>query len=275
MAMKAEVDSTSLDKENALMLSESKYFYIRSLAKGMHILELLSDNEALTVTEVAKHMKMNRAGSHRFLSTLRELGYADKDDSARYYLTSKVIELGMKVLDRFEIRKIARPFLQELSGKFNETINLGYFNGKEVLTIDKIDSTEILRMDAGIGGGEPAYCTSLGKAILAFLPDTQLETYLRSVELRAFTPNSVTSKKKLREELMHIKENGYAIDDEELSVGLRCIGAPLFDRNGQARYAISISGPSIRFGSKRTEQMQREIKKICHRLSEKIGRFSF
>ena len=107
-----------------MIKSESKYFFIRSFAKGMNVLELLSDNEALTVTQVAKLMNINRAGSHRFLSTLKELGYADKDDSSRYYLTSKVIELGMKVLDRFEIRKIARPFLQELSAKFNETINL-------------------------------------------------------------------------------------------------------------------------------------------------------
>jgi len=263
------------DKENALMQSEDKYFFIRSLAKGMHILELLSDNEALTVTQIAKLMNINRAGSHRFLSTLKELGYADKDESSRYYLTSKVIGLGMKVLDRFEIRKIARPFLQELSTKFNETINLGYFNGEEVLTIDKIESTEILRMDAGIGGREPAYCTSLGKAILAFIPDTQLETYLRVVELTAFTPNTVTLKDKLKEELTDIKENGYAIDDEELSVGLRCIGAPLFNHNGQVRYAISISGPSIRFGSKRIEQMQRELKKICKNLSGKMGNHYF
>lgn len=263
------------DKEHATMNSGEKYFFIRSLSKGLHILELLSDNEALTVTQVAKLMNINRAGSHRFLSTLKELGYADKDESSRYYLTPKVIELGMKVLDRFEIRKIAHPFLQELSTKFNETINLGYFNGNEVLTIDKIDSTEILRMDAGIGGGEPAYCTSLGKAILAFLPDAQLEKYFNTVELTAYTPNSVTSKEKLKEELLQIKENGYAIDDEELSVGLRCIGAPLFDHRGQALYAISISGPSIRFGSKRIEEMQRELKKICQSLSGKIGSFSF
>jgi DNA-binding IclR family transcriptional regulator len=263
------------DNENASMLSENKYFFIRSLAKGLHILELLADSEALTVTQVAQMMDINRAGSHRFLSTLKELGYADKDDSSRYYLTSKVIELGMKVLDRFEIRKIAHPFLQELSSKFNETINLGYFNGEEVLTIDKIDSTEILRMDAGIGGGEPAYCTSLGKAILAFLPDTQLENYLDIVELTAFTPSTVTSKEKLREELIHIKEDGYAIDDEELSIGLRCIGAPLFDRNRQARFAISISGPSIRFGSKKIEEMRRELKKISQVLSGKMGSYSF
>jgi DNA-binding IclR family transcriptional regulator len=271
----AKMDFHDQDKANALMQSEGKYFFIRSLAKGIHILELLSDNEALTVTQVAKLMNMNRAGSHRFLSTLKELGYADKDESSRYYLTSKVIELGMKVLDRFEVRKIARPFLQELSTKFNESINLGYFNGEEVLTIDKIDSTEILRMDAGIGGGEPAYCTSLGKAILAFLPDTQLEEYLQKIELTPFTPNTVISKDKLKEELMHIKENGYSIDDEELSEGLRCIGAPLFDHNGQALYAISISGPSIRMGSKRIEEIQRELKKICKNLSGKMGNHSF
>ena len=258
-----------------MIKSADKYFFIRSFAKGMTVLELLSDNEALTVTQVAKLMSINRASSHRFLSTLKELGYADKDDSARYFLTSKVIELGMKVLDRFEIRKIARPFLQELSAKYNETINLGYFNGEEVLTIDKIDSTEILRMDAGIGGGEPAYCTSLGKAILAFLPDMQLEEYLQAIELTPFTPNTVIAKDKLKEELIRIKENGYCIDDEELSVGLRCVGAPLFNHSGQALYAISISGPSIRMGSKKIEDMQRELKKICQNLSGKMGNHHF
>jgi DNA-binding IclR family transcriptional regulator len=260
---------------HALMESDCKYFFIRSFAKGMKALELLSDNEFLTVSQLAKLMSINRASSHRFLSTLKELGYADKDDSSRYYLTSKVIELGMKVLDRFEIRKIARPFLQELSNKFNETTNLGYFNGEEVLTIDKMDSTERLRMDAGIGGGEPAYCTSLGKAILAFLPDRHLDEYLQTTELIPFTPNTVISKDKLMEELRHIKENGYAIDDEELSIGLRCVGAPLFDHNGQVRYAISLSGPSIRMGSKKIEEMRRELKKICQILSGKMGNYHF
>jgi DNA-binding IclR family transcriptional regulator len=269
------MDIEDHDREKDCKKNDDKYYFIRSFAKGMKVLELLSDNEALTVTQVAKLMNINRASSHRFLSTLKELGYANKDDSARYFLTSKLIELGMKVLDRFEIRKIARPFLQELSAKFNETINLGYFNGKEILTIDKIDSTEILRMDAGIGGGEPAYCTSLGKAILAFLPDKQLDEYLQAIELTPFTPNTVVSKDKLTQELMQIKENGYSIDDEELSVGLRCVGAPLFNHSGQALYAMSISGPSIRMGSKRIEEMQRQLKKICQNLSGTMGDYYF
>jgi DNA-binding IclR family transcriptional regulator len=261
--------------ENALPKNEGKYFFISSLAKGIRILELLSDNDDLSVTQVAKLMNINRSSSHRFLSTLRELGYVDRDNQSRYFLTSKVIELGTKVLDRFEIRKIAYPFLREVASKFNETINLGFFNGEEVLTIDKIDSTEILRMDAGIGGSEPAYCTSLGKAILAYLPENELEEYLKSIELTPNTPNTVTSKEKLKEELMLIREDGYAIDDEELSIGLRCIGAPVFNRSGKALYAISISGPSIRFGNKRLKEMQKELKRICKSLSEKLRSQSF
>jgi DNA-binding IclR family transcriptional regulator len=266
--------SQDQDKEKDLTKSENKYFFIGSLAKGLNILELLSDNETLTVTQVGKLMNINRASSHRFLSTLRELGYAEKDENSRYKLTSKLIEIGMKVLDRFEVRNIVHPFLQELSSKFNETINLGYFNGKEILTIDKIDSTEILRMDAGIGGREPAYCTSIGKAILAFLPDKQLEEYFKAIELTPLTPNTVTSKEKLKKELMHIKENGYAVDDEELCIGLRCVGAPVFDHRSHAKYALSIAGPAIRFGSKRVDEMQRELRTICERLSKSLGSFS-
>jgi DNA-binding IclR family transcriptional regulator len=255
--------------------SAEKYFFIRSFAKGMNALEFLADKEFLTVAQLAKLMNINRASSHRFLSTLRELGYAEKDENSRYYLTSKVIELGMKVLDRFEIRKIAYPFLQELSNKFNETTNLGYFNGREVLTIDKIDSTERLRMDAGVGGGEPAYCTSLGKAILAFLPEQKLEAYLQTTELKSFTQNTVVTTDKLKNELLHIREDGYAVDDEELSIGLRCVGAPLIDHNGHAFYAVSLSGPSIRMGSKKIDEMQRELRRICKDLSEKMQKYHF
>jgi DNA-binding IclR family transcriptional regulator len=102
-----------------------------------------------------------------------------------------------------------------------------------------------------------------------------LKEYLQAVELTPFTPNTVVSKDKLKKELMQIKENGYSIDDEELSVGLRCVGAPLFNHSGQALYAISLSGPSIRMGSKRIEEMQRALKKICQNLSGKMGDYYF
>lgn len=254
-----------------MVKNKENYFFINSLAKGMKALEILSDNEMLSVTQIAKIMNINRASSHRFLSTLRELGYVDKDSNSKYFLTLKPLMLGMKLLDRFDIRKIAQPFLQELASKFNETINLGFFNGKEVMTIDKIDSTEILRMDASVGGSEPAHCTSLGKAILAYLPEQELEEYLDKAELKPRTAHTLTSKDQIKEELNKIRENGYAVDDEEFSVGLRCVGAPIFDYKGQAKYAISISGPSIRFGHKRIDEMQIELRQAASRLSESWG----
>jgi DNA-binding IclR family transcriptional regulator len=250
---------------------KKKYFFISSLAKGIKILELLSDNDTLSVTEIAKLMKINRASSHRFLSTLKELGYVDQDENSKYHLEFKLLSLGIKLLDRFEIRKIAQPFLQELSSKFNETINLGFFNGKAMMTIDKIDSTQILRMDAAVGGTEPAYCTSFGKAILAYLPEPDLEKYLENMEFEAYTPNTITSKKMLREELLQIREKGYSIDNEEFTIGLRCIGAPIFNYDGQAQFALSISGPAIRFDNKRIDAMQKELRIISSRLSEKLG----
>ncbi len=255
--------------------NNDKYFFINSLAKGMKVLELLSDNDTLSVTQVARLMDINRAGSHRFLSTLRELGYVDKDEDSKYHLTSRIIILGMKLLDRFEIRKIAQSFMQELATTFNETINLGLFDGKGVLTIDKIDSTEILRMDAGEGGEEPAYCTSMGKAILAYLSDNELEKYFEKSELKAFTINTLTSKDDIKKEILSIKEKGYAIDDEELSMGLRCIGAPIFSHDGKVRYAMSISGPTIRLGSKRIDEMKTKLRTITERLSEKLGSVRF
>jgi DNA-binding IclR family transcriptional regulator len=258
-------------RKETLSDGKKKYFFINSLAKGIKILELLSDNDTLSVTEIARLMNINRASSHRFLSTLRELGYVDQDENLKYRLEFKLLSLGIKLLDRFEIRKIAQPFLQELSSKFNETVNIGFFNGREMMTIDKIDSTQILRMDAAVGGAEPAYCTSFGKAILAYLPDRDLVEYLEITELKAYTPNTLTSKKMLREELMRIRKKGYSIDDEEFTIGLRCIGAPIFNHNGQAQFALSISGPAIRFDHKRIDSMQRELRIICGRLSEKLG----
>jgi DNA-binding IclR family transcriptional regulator len=255
--------------------NNDKYFFINSLAKGMNILELLSENDTLSVVQAGRLMDINRASSHRFLSTLRELGYVDKDENSKYHLTSKLLMLGMKLLDRFEIRKVAQPFMQELAIMFNETINLGFFSGTEIITIDKIDSTEILRMDSGVGGKEPAHCTSMGKAILSYLPDIELEKYFEKSELKAFTINTLTSKDDIKKEILSIREKGYAIDDEEFSMGLRCVGAPIFSHDSNVCYAMSISGPTTRLKSEKIDKIKTELRKIAECLSEKLGSVRF
>jgi DNA-binding IclR family transcriptional regulator len=251
--------------------SGEKYFFISSLAKGIKVLELLGEKEKLTVSGVAKCLGFNRAGSHRFLATLQDLGYVEKNENNRYQLTSKILELGMKFASRFEIRQAARPYMEELSMAFKETVNLGLFDANEILHLDKIDSREILRIDSPVGSRAPAYCTALGKAILSVLPPKDLAIYLDKVKLRPHGPNTITFEKELRRELEQTLKRGFAIDKEELAVGLCCVAAPVFDHTGRAPYAISISAPAIRLTAERLDQIQMVIKAVCRKLSEKLG----
>ena len=252
-------------------VSGEKYFFIGSLAKGIKIMELLAEQKQLTVSRVARLLDTNRAASHRFLATLRELGYVEKDEDDRYRLTFKIFEIGMKVAKRFEIGQIARPLMQELALASGETVNLGHFDGKAVLHIDKIDSREILRMDFPIGSRAPAYCTALGKAVLAFLPREEFERFLSRTTLKPHGPNTITTKKRFRLAIDDIRHRGYAVDDEELSAGLRCVAAPVFDHTGRVTYAVSVSGPSLRMTPKRIEDIHPLVQKICRRLSQQLG----
>jgi len=250
--------------------AKEKYYQIASLEKGIRVLELLSDQNELTVSSVAAQLGFNRAASHRFLATLRDLGYVEKNENNRYHLTFKIMEIGMKVANRFEIRTAARGYMQELSRAFNETVNLGYWKGQKILHLDKIDSLEILRIDTPLGSWAPAYCTALGKSILAYLPADELEEYLKGVKLVPHSPRTITSKKQLRQELIKILQQGYALDDEELSLGLRCVAAPVFDHTGHVRYALSVSAPSSRMTREVIEKVQQRIRDVCQRLSARL-----
>jgi len=248
-----------------------KYYVIASLGKGLRVLELLADHGELGVSAVADQLETNRAGCHRFLLSLRDLGYVEKTEEGRYRLTFKVLELGMKKLERFEIRHTAHPMMQELSRAYGETVNLGFWDGHAIVHLDKINSTEILRMDSGLGSLAPAYCTGLGKAILAFLPKEEVDAYLETIQFEQLTPNTINSNDALKEALMVIRRKGVAIDNEELSIGLRCVGAPVFDYTGRASFALSISGPTHRMSDERIDAMSETLQAVCRRLSQKIG----
>jgi DNA-binding IclR family transcriptional regulator len=252
-------------------MAEKKYYNIASLEKGIRILELLAAHGELSVSEAARLMATNRAGSHRFISTLKDLGYVEKNSNNKYQPTLKIMALSQKVANRFEIRRLAKPYMHRLSMMYKETINLGLFKNQEIIHIDKIDSLEILRMDSALGDKAPAYCTGLGKSILAFLPDHELTYYLDTVDRRPLAPNTITDRDEFLAELARIRQNGYAIDDEEMNIGLRCIAAPIFDHNHYPAYAISISGPAMRLTHRTLENMKSNILKTTEDLSRKMG----
>ncbi len=248
-----------------------KYYFVSSLAKGMRILEHLAANGESSAARVAAYLNTSRAASHRFLSTLRDLGYVEKTKEGRFRLTFKVLELGMQILEGFEIRHIAHPYMEEAAAAFGETVNLGHWDGKAIVHVDKINSTEIFRLDVGLGAVAPAYCTGLGKAVLAFLPEVEFEAYLSAVTLEAMTPRTITDPQTLRTEIKRIRKRGYAVDNQELSLGLRCVAVPIFDYTGRPTYAMSVSAPVSRMSAEKTQAIQTKLRSLCREISRQIG----
>ena len=248
-----------------------KYYFVSSLAKGLRILEHLAASGEMSAARVAEHLKTSRAAGHRFLTTLCDLGYVEKTKEGRFRLTFKVVELGMRKLEAFEIRHIAQPYMQEAALAFGETVNLGHWDGKAIVHLDKINSTEILRLDVGMGAVAPAYCTGLGKAVLAFLPAQEFEDFLCSVKLVPMSPKTITDPQTLRAEIERVRKRGYAVDNQELSLGLRCVGVPIFDYTGRPTYAMSVSAPVSRMSAEKIKAIQTKLRSLCRQISRQIG----
>jgi len=248
----------------------TKYFFISSLQRGIEVFELLANYGSLSVSQVASMLGYNRSAAHRFLSTLKELGYVQQTHSKEYEPTFKILELCTKVSSRFEIRKSASLFMRSLSQKTKETINLGVIQGTDIIHLDKIESTELLRIDPEIGSRAPAQHTALGKAILAFIPTEELKKFCRNSDWTSLTPYSKTTDEELIQELKKIRSSGWAIDNEELCLGLRCIAVPIFDHLDYPRYAISISGPTLRMSEDRILRMCDDLLSVSRELSRRL-----
>ncbi|MDR2368365.1 MAG: IclR family transcriptional regulator [Deltaproteobacteria bacterium] len=227
-------------------MGEKKYYQISSLEKGLKVLEAIVEHGRLTVTGVARLLGINRASSHRFITTLRDLGYVRRDAHGDYEATFKLLELGMTQADKFEIRRMAKPVMRDLAAEFDETVNLGILDNDQVVYLDKVESRELLRMDSGVGTTSPPYATALGKAMAAYLPAKDLSDLVDKFSFCALTPNTITSKEAFQVEMEAIRRKGYAVDNEELALHLYCIAAPIFDFNGYPSYAMSVSGPASR-----------------------------
>ena len=250
-------------------MEDKKYYQIGSLEKGIKILETIIEHGEMTVTEAAKQLDINRASAHRFITTLRDLGYVRKNQHGNYEATFKMLELGMRQADKFEIRRLAKPAMRDLAAEFDETVNLGLLDNGLVVYLDKVESRELLRMDSGVGTTCHPCATALGKAMMAYLPDDERDRLLAGIELSPITPHTITDMDRLGKELGKIRKNGYAIDNEELALDLYCIAAPIFDFNGYPSFAMSVSGPVRRI--KAMKDIPQRLLEATRMLSKQLG----
>jgi IclR family acetate operon transcriptional repressor len=250
---------------------KAKYYRIGSLEKGVKIIDLLTRRGPLSLSEVAAELKVDRSVCHRALLTLRDLGLVSQPGGSGYRLTMSLFEMGMRLVNRLEVKQVVRPFMEKLSGTYRETVNLGIKDGDQVVYLDRTESTQLVRADLAIGTRIPIHCTALGKAILAFRPEAEQAAFCAGDTLPAYTARSITSPQQFSRQLADIRRKGMALDDEELYAGLRCVAAPVVDHTGFAAYALSLAGPSSRLSVADLLKIGADLKQTCARISAILG----
>jgi len=246
---------------------------LKALDKSLAILEILSqENSPLSIAELSERLGIYPSTIHRILDTLRYWGYVEQDShTQRYQLGLKVLELGMTKLQGMELIKEATSYLKELQNQSNETVHLAILEEGEVLYIDKEESSQSIRMVSRVGRRVPAHCTALGKVLLAYLDEEEQEKVLNEKGLSPFTENTITNKKKLREELSKVREQGFAEDRGEHQKDVRCLAVPIKDHRGTVIAAVSLSAPAFRMNASKKKKLKKTLIQAGEDISKRLG----
>lgn len=231
-------------------------YAIEALERGLSVLTLFSNaTSELTLTEISKSADLNMTTSLRIASTLESAGYLRRDpETKRYRPSLKVLQLGFSALRSMDNRQVARPHLERLSRETGETVSHSVLDGLEIVYIDRIRNRQIVGVLLGLGSRLPAHCTSMGKAMLAYLPEDQLKTRLNGAVLEACTGNTIIETDSLEADLTKVRRRGYAINHQELAIGLRAVAAPIWGEHGEVVAAINISGSTETISRSRLRQ---------------------
>ncbi len=241
---------------------------IQSLERAINVLDCLTDMPGMTLTEIASKLDQSPATIYRVLSTYESRAIVEMDPiSQEWFIGAESFRLGSAFLRRTGLAERARPFMRELMEETGETANLGTLVHDEVMFLSQVETQENIRAFFPPGTKSPLHASGIGKALLANAEEAKIKTYLERSKLEPFTPNTLSTPKALEEELLIIKEQGYAFDNEEKSIGMRCVAAPIFNFYGEVIAGISISGPSIRLPLKRIEEVSEIVKKKAELLS--------
>jgi IclR family transcriptional regulator, KDG regulon repressor len=240
---------------------------VQTLARGLMVLEKLAEApDGLSITELAETFKVDKGSMSRVLQTLSKYGYAEKDERTRKYISGpQIVRLSRALLKGMELRETAKPYLQELVDQTGECAHLAILAKGEALYIDQAESPSALRVTTGVGTLGPLHCTALGKVLLAYtdypIPDT----------LQSFTFRTITDPSALQLHIEQVKNQGYAMDDEEYNPGVRCIAVPVLDYRDRCIAAIGISGPTSRLPLETFADVVKTVQEIGKTLSARLS----
>jgi IclR family pca regulon transcriptional regulator len=241
--------------------------FVQSLERGLSVIRAFgTDRARMTLSEVAREAELSRASARRFLHTLVELGYVVTDGRV-FALRPQVLELGYAYLSSLSLPEVAQPHLEQLAEDVGESSSVAVLDGSDIVYVARVATHRIMSAAIQIGTRFPAVATSMGRAVLAHVPDGEREALLAAVTLAPLTPRTITDKGVLRAELATVREQGWALVDQELEEGLRSVAAPLRDGTGRVVAAVNVSAP-VRRGP--VEQMATEILTALLRAAREI-----
>lgn len=220
--------------------SEGDPNFVLSLARGLKVIETFEGHtEGQSVADVARRTGFSRAAARRLLMTLEALGYAESVGRT-YRLKTRVLKLGFSYLSSTSLPALAQPILEHVTDVLHESSSLSVLEGDEIVYLARSAAKRVMSVGLSVGSRLPAYCTSMGRVLLAALPPEKLSAYLDRVELKALTPRTITDKERLQQTLDRVRESGFALIDEELELGLRSIAVPVRNRTSRVMGAMNI-----------------------------------
>jgi DNA-binding IclR family transcriptional regulator len=243
---------------------------VSSVKKAMDILMLFTEHSSgLSLGEISRRIDLHKSSILRTLSTLASSGIIEKDsENGTYRLGLLILEMAGNVLERYDFREQAKPFLEKLADKTGEIIHLSILDGGEIIYLDKKGAAQPLTVATKIWGRHPAHCSAMGKVLLSGLSRDEMEKALGPGPYQRMTKNTITDPAVLYQVLQCVRHDGYAIDDEEAFQGIRCVAAPVVGRDGCILAAISATVPKQRMESERTIEMCGLIKDAAEKISE-------
>ncbi|WP_017596268.1 IclR family transcriptional regulator domain-containing protein [Nocardiopsis potens] len=220
--------------------------YVQSLERGLAVIRAFSaERPEMTLSDAARATGLTRAAARRFLLTLTDLGYV-RSDGRLFALTPRVLELGYAYLSAAGLPEVAQPHLQALAAEVRESSSVSVLDGDSVVYVARAATSRIMRVAISVGTRFPACYTSMGRVLLASRPPAEIDAHLERAELPALTRHTLTDPAELRAELDRIRDQGWAIIDQELEEGLRSVAAPIRDRDGRVIAAANVSAPADR-----------------------------
>ena len=246
---------------------------VPALERALMILELLAKSRrGLALSELARNLQLPKSSTHCLLLTLERRGYLHRHEHTRRYLFGlKLFSLANMALAGIELREQAAPFLRTLMEATGLTVHMAILDQDDVVLADKVEPQGLFKLATWIGKRMDAHCTGVGKALIAHISEEELDLLIKEHRLPRHNENTIASSRKLKEQLAKVRKLGYAVDNEEDEIGLRCIGSPVFDNTGRVTAAISIAGTVSQITDGNLSALADKVKKTASAISQQLG----